>query len=106
MCFASAELRNDPILKISSGDTAVVLAALARWGTAALSRFNGMWALALLDRAGDFAGKRFPRLHITGSDPARETRLFERCANGIGYGFVLSRMGDENGMRHYMQCTR
>jgi len=32
------------------GDTAVVLAALIKWGPAALQRFNGMWALALLDR--------------------------------------------------------
>ena len=31
------------------GDTAVVLAALTRWGHQALSRFNGMWALLLYD---------------------------------------------------------
>ena len=30
-------------------DTEVVLAACARWGPAALTRFNGMWALAYLD---------------------------------------------------------
>ena len=33
----------------SEGDTAVVLAALIRWGPSALQRFNGMWALALYD---------------------------------------------------------
>lgn len=33
-----------------AGDTAVVLAALIKWGTAALERFNGMWALVLYDR--------------------------------------------------------
>jgi asparagine synthase (glutamine-hydrolysing) len=43
------ELGPDPILSISSGDTAVVLAALVRWGPDALSRFNGMWALAFVD---------------------------------------------------------
>lgn len=32
------------------GDTAVVLAALAKWGPAALARFNGMWAILLYDR--------------------------------------------------------
>ena len=31
-------------------DTEVVLEALITWGPAALERFNGMWALALLDR--------------------------------------------------------
>ncbi len=30
-------------------DTEVALAACARWGTAALDRFNGMWALAYFD---------------------------------------------------------
>lgn len=30
-------------------DTEVVLAAYAQWGTACLDRFNGMWALAILD---------------------------------------------------------
>jgi asparagine synthase (glutamine-hydrolysing) len=46
----AAELGPDPILDISTGDTAVVLAALVRWGPDALSRFNGMWALALADK--------------------------------------------------------
>jgi asparagine synthase (glutamine-hydrolysing) len=31
------------------GDTAVVLAALVKWGPQALPRFNGMWALLLYD---------------------------------------------------------
>jgi asparagine synthase (glutamine-hydrolysing) len=35
----------------SSGDAEVVLNALAHWGTAALERFNGMFALAFYDRA-------------------------------------------------------
>src|SRR6202043_1580197 len=34
----------------SAGDTEVVLHALAQWGTAALPRFNGMFALSLWDR--------------------------------------------------------
>src|SRR5688572_1816411 len=33
----------------TQGDTEVVLQALIRWGSEAFSRFNGMWALALLD---------------------------------------------------------
>lgn len=35
----------------TTGDTEVVLAALVTWGTEAFSRFNGMWALALVDVA-------------------------------------------------------
>lgn len=44
------DLGDDPIVAMSSGDTAVVLAALVRWGADAFRRFNGMWALAFLDR--------------------------------------------------------
>jgi asparagine synthase (glutamine-hydrolysing) len=33
-----------------AGDTEVILAALAAWGTDALAKFNGMWALLLYDR--------------------------------------------------------
>src|SRR5262245_28660705 len=32
------------------GDTAVILAALARWGPPALAKFNGMWTILLYDR--------------------------------------------------------
>jgi asparagine synthase (glutamine-hydrolysing) len=32
-----------------NGDTAVILAALAKWGPDALARFNGMWALIVYD---------------------------------------------------------
>ncbi len=34
-------------------DTEVVLHAYAQWGPAAFERFNGMWAIALLDRRGE-----------------------------------------------------
>jgi len=49
------ELRDDltregiEMLAESSGDSAVVLTALAHWGPAAFARFNGMWALVLVD---------------------------------------------------------
>ena len=33
-------------------DTEVALHAYAQWGPAAFQRFNGMWAIALLDRRG------------------------------------------------------
>jgi asparagine synthase (glutamine-hydrolysing) len=43
-------LRDDPILDISPGDSAVLLALLARHGVSALNQLNGMWALAFYDR--------------------------------------------------------
>ncbi len=46
----------------TDGDTEVILAACARWGADALSRFNGMWALAFYDsksRAGFLSRDRF-----------------------------------------------
>lgn len=35
---------------VSESDTEVILAAYAEWGPACLSRFNGMWGLAIFDR--------------------------------------------------------
>lgn len=44
-----AELENLGHLFISRTDTEVILAAYAEWGSDCLSRFNGMWALAIYD---------------------------------------------------------
>ena len=43
------ELEAEGVVFRSTGDTEVVLAALVRWGVAALDRFVGMFALALWD---------------------------------------------------------
>jgi asparagine synthase (glutamine-hydrolysing) len=43
-------LNGDPELQNSASDTAVALAALARWGPEAFRAFNGMWAIVFLDR--------------------------------------------------------
>lgn len=43
------ELGREGVVTRSSGDTEVVLHALAHWGVAALRRFNGMFALAFYD---------------------------------------------------------
>ena len=44
------ELQQDGVRFHSTGDTEVVLYALARWGIRALSRFNGMFALGFYDK--------------------------------------------------------
>jgi asparagine synthase (glutamine-hydrolysing) len=45
-----AELAASGVLFRTQGDTEVVLQALIVWGPAAFARFNGMWALVLVDR--------------------------------------------------------
>ena len=46
------ELADSGVVFRTQGDTEVVLKALIKWGPPALTRFNGMWALALVDRVG------------------------------------------------------
>lgn len=60
----------------SATDSEVLLAAFARWGDAALAKFNGMWAVAIWDRetrelflARDRAGKK-PLQYATLDDGA------------------------------------
>lgn len=45
------ELRGLGHVFTSESDTEVILAAFRQWGTDCFSRFNGMWALAIWDRA-------------------------------------------------------
>ena len=45
-----SELESEGVWFRSQSDSEVVLYALARWGTKALLKFNGMFALALWDR--------------------------------------------------------
>lgn len=45
-----AEQLGEDAPKGVAGDTAVLLAALIKWGPDALRRFNGMWALVLFDK--------------------------------------------------------
>ena len=49
----AARLREagEEALSPDAGDTRVLLACLARWGTECLALLNGMWAFALFDRA-------------------------------------------------------
>jgi asparagine synthase (glutamine-hydrolysing) len=45
-----AELATTGTVFRTQSDTEVVLESLVKWGSTAFARFNGMWALALLDR--------------------------------------------------------
>jgi len=57
-----AELENLGLKFLSDTDTEVVLAAYAFWGQDCLSRFNGMWAIAIFDKQSQelfFARDRF-----------------------------------------------
>ena len=56
--------------------------------------------LALLNRAGDLAGKRAARLDIAGRDPTAESRVLQSRADGVRDGFVLAGVGNENVVRH------
>ena len=47
-----AELEAEGRRFTTKSDTEVALQAYAQWGPAAFQRFNGMWAIALLDRRG------------------------------------------------------
>ncbi len=68
------ELRSELIAAgerfVTDGDTEVVLAACARWGVEAFTRFNGMWTLAFYDsqeRTGFLSRDRFgvkPLLYV------------------------------------------
>ena len=44
----------------SATDTEVILAAYSQWGPACLSRFNGMWAFAILDTKERKVHRDFP----------------------------------------------
>jgi asparagine synthase (glutamine-hydrolysing) len=45
-----SELEREGVVFRTTGDTEVILNAVIRWGSEAFRRFNGMWALALVDR--------------------------------------------------------
>jgi asparagine synthase (glutamine-hydrolysing) len=61
----------------SGSDTEVVLAAFQQWGTAAFSRFNGMFALAIVDRRKRLAWLARDRW---GKKPLFVARLSDRVA--------------------------
>jgi asparagine synthase (glutamine-hydrolysing) len=71
-----ADLEQQGVRFVTQSDTEVVLKALRHWGTAAFSRFNGMWGLALWDpknRALLLARDRF------GVKPL----YYAKCATGL-----------------------
>src|SRR5205085_2072064 len=63
-------------------------------------RKNQEQHFALLNRAGDLAGKRPPWPDITRRHPTSDPRLLQRRANRLGYLFVMGRMRNENVAGH------
>ena len=66
----------------SRSDTEVVLAALEHWGTGALDRFNGMFALALVDR-----GRR--RALLARDRFGKKPLFFGRLRGGVHFASEL-----------------
>lgn len=62
----------------SSGDTEVVLAAYQAWGEHCLHRFNGMYALAILDQGGAAEARSL----FFARDRAGEKPFYYSCADG------------------------
>jgi asparagine synthase (glutamine-hydrolysing) len=78
--------------RFTSGcDTEVVVSAFSRWGTAALSRFNGMFALAIVDarrRRAWLARDRW------GKKPLFIARLGDRLVFGSELKAIVALVGD------------
>jgi asparagine synthase (glutamine-hydrolysing) len=92
--------------RFSSGcDTEVVVTAFHRWGTAALSRFNGMFALAIVDarrRRAWLARDRW------GKKPLFLARIGKRLAFGSELKAILALAGgeltvDRRALAHYFR---
>ncbi len=67
----------------TSCDTEVVLHAYLEWGTDCFVRFNGMWALAILDlRDGDRADARAPRLVLARDHYGIKPLYYARSGSG------------------------
>ncbi len=74
---------------VTECDTEVVMAACARWGADALSRFNGMWALAFYDsqtRAGFLSRDRFGIKPLLYSSDASGLRFASELGALTGIG--------------------
>src|SRR5436190_17015399 len=61
---------------------------------------NQQHYLALLDRPGDLARKRFSRPDIPRRHPAQDSLLLHRPANCLRHFLILGRVGNENVARH------
>ena len=80
---------------IGSGDTEVVLTSFVEWGMACLSRFNGMFALAIFD-AGTATEPQ--RLIFARDRVGKKPFYYRHDAKGIAFGSELKSLGSQAGM--------
>ena len=73
------QLENRGIAFRSTSDSEVVLHALIEWGTEALARFNGMFALAFYDSVEK-------KLLMARDHAGMKPLYYLKCANGIVFG--------------------
>jgi asparagine synthase (glutamine-hydrolysing) len=87
-----------------SGDTEVVLTAFLAWGRECLSRFNGMFALAIFDKG---SATQPQRLIFAKDRAGKKPFYYRHDADGIAFGSELKTLDTSAGMdpqalNHYL----
>lgn len=87
-----------------SGDTEVVLTAFVAWGRECLSRFNGMFALAIFDKG---SATQPQRLIFARDRAGKKPFYYRHDADGIAFGSELKTLNtgaglDPQALNHYL----
>lgn len=87
-----------------SGDTEVVLTAFVAWGRECLSRFNGMFALAIFDKG---SATQPQRLIFARDRAGKKPFYYRHDADGIAFGSELKTLDtgaglDPQALNHYL----
>ncbi|MFO1190736.1 MAG: asparagine synthase (glutamine-hydrolyzing) [Rhodoferax sp.] len=87
-----------------SGDTEVVLTAFTHWGPDCLARFNGMFALAILDQGTESSPRR---LFLARDRVGKKPLYYQHDAQGLRFGSELKTLDtgaglDLQALNHYL----